>query len=95
MFNATVFFFVVFTFYSLPFHKEKGKVLDLTTITNMLYFLGFQLCFKMDFFRNIQKISFMLLTTVILNVFTTIDQNTLPFRRRREDTFCGASFSSH
>lgn len=82
--NATVFFVVGFMFYSLLFHKEKGKVLDLTTITSMLYFrifMDFQLNFDMDLFRNIQKISFMLLSIVILNVLTAIDGNTLLSRR--------------
>lgn len=63
IFNATVFVVVAFMFYSLLFHKEKGKVLDLTTITSMLYFWIFmdvQLIFDTGLFRNIEKISFIL-----------------------------------
>lgn len=46
--NARVIIIVPFNFYSLQFQKEKSKMLDLTTITIMIYFwlfIHFQLFF--------------------------------------------------
>lgn len=93
--NARV-FIVPFSFYSLQFHKEKSKMMDLTTIANTIYFwifMHFQLFFDLDLFRSIQKIGFTILAVVILKAFTAIDWNIL-WRRWLEHAFCALSFSS-
>lgn len=96
--QARVFIVVPFCFYIFQFHKKKGKMLDLTTITNMIYFwifMHFQLFFGLDLFRNMEEISFILLAVVILHAFSAIDWNKLLWRRWLKHALCVPSFSSH